>query len=42
MKFDEFSISNGDAYSIVKQDLKNGKNLDNFCSKEVLKKNIET
>ena len=35
MKFDEFSIWNGAAYK-VKQDLKNGKDFDNICSKEVL------
>ena len=37
MQFDEFGISYGAAYKVVKQDLKNGKNLDNICAKEVPK-----
>ena len=41
MKFDEFGIWNGAAaYKVVKQDLRNGKDLDNICSKEVLGKYI--
>ena len=36
MKFDEFGCSYGAAYKVVKQDLKNGKDFDNICSKEVL------
>ena len=40
MKFDEFGCSYGAAYKVVKQDLKNGKDFDNICSKEVLGKDI--
>ena len=40
MKFDELDICYVSAYKVVKQDLKNGKDLDNICSKEVLGKDI--
>ena len=40
MKFDEFDISYGAAYKVVKQDLENDKYLDNICSKEILGKDI--
>ena len=40
MKFDEFGIWNGAAYKVVKQDWKNGNDLDNICSKVVLGKDI--
>ena len=40
MKFDEFSIWNGAAYKVLKQDFKNGKDSDNICSKEVLGQDI--
>ena len=36
MIFDEFDIGYGAENKVVKQDLKNGKDLDNFCPKEVL------
>ena len=38
MTCDEFDISYGAAYKVVKQDLKNGEDLDNICSKEVVGK----
>ena len=38
MIFDEFDISYGAENKVVKQDLKNGKDLDNICPKEVLGK----
>ena len=41
MKFDEFGILNGAAYKVVKQDLKNGKDLDNICPKKVLGKGVQ-
>jgi len=31
MKFDEFIIHYGAAYKVVKQDLKNGKDLEKIC-----------
>ena len=37
-KFDEFDICYGAANKVVKQDFKNGKDLDNICSKQVLRK----
>ena len=40
MKFDEFGIRNGAAIKVVKQDWKNGRDLDNICSKVVLGKDI--
>ena len=40
MKFDEFGIWNGAAYKVVKQDWKNGNDLDNIRSKVVLGKDI--
>ena len=39
MKFYEFGIWNN-AYKVVKKDLKNGKDFDNVCLKEVLGKDI--
>ena len=33
-----FCFFYGAANKVVKQDLKNGKDLDNICSKEILKK----
>ena len=40
MKFDEFIIHYGATNKAVKQGLKNGKDLDNICSKEILEKYI--
>ena len=39
-KFDEFGISYGAAYKVVNQDLRNGKDFDNICPKQVLGKDI--
>ena len=36
MIFDAFDICYGAANKVLKQDLKNGQNLDNNCSKDVL------
>ena len=36
MFFDEFDICYGVVNKVVKHELKNGKGLDNICSKEVL------
>ena len=41
MKFDEFDICYGAANKVVKQNLKNDKDLDNICSKEVLGKDMK-
>ena len=41
MIIDEFDICYGAAYKVVKHDLKNGKDLDNICSKEVLGKDMK-
>ena len=38
MKFNDFDICYDSAYKVVKQNLKNDKDLDNICSKEVLRK----
>ena len=40
MTFDEFDNCYDSKYKVVKQDLKNGKDLDNICSKKVLGKDI--
>ena len=40
MTFDELGIWNGAPYKVVKQNLKNYKDLDNICSKKVLQKDI--
>ena len=40
MPFDELGIWNGAAYKVVKQNLKNYKDLDNICSEKVLQKDI--
>ena len=40
MTFDELGIWNGAPYKVVKQNLKNYKDLDNICSEKVLQKDI--